>query len=353
MKPKTLKSLTDQRLTRITNILAAVILLSLLVWAGKLLWRRMFYTYTNDAQVTQYINPIISRIGGYVVQVNYVDNQEVKRGDTLLIIDNKEYKYEAQQASASVNREEAEINVLSSYKQILQQERASLQKLIVAAEAKLNKQQLDYERYKYLYEQQSATAQQMEEVQEKLAICKSELESLHHQLEAAQGRVQDVEIKKNVVGADKRKWSAAVGRKELDIGYTIIRAAYDGTMGKRTVEKGQMITPGEVLGFIVNKETPKWVTANFKETQLRYLSIGDKVEILADAYPDQVFLGKIISISPATGSSFSLLPPDNSTGNFVKIVQRVPVRIELDNDQEEGKLRSGMNVNVSVPNKDK
>ena len=109
-----------------------------------------------------------------------------------------------------------------------------------------------------------------------------------------------------------------------------------------------MVNAGEVLGFIVNAETPTWVTANFKETQLRYLRIQDSVEVIADAYPDQVFKGKIISISPATGSSFSLLPPDNATGNFVKIVQRVPVRIELEKKQGEQILRSGMNVNVSV-----
>ena len=109
-----------------------------------------------------------------------------------------------------------------------------------------------------------------------------------------------------------------------------------------------MISSGEVLGFIVNAETPTWVTANFKETQLRFLHIHDQVEVIADAYPDRVFKGKIISISPATGSSFSLLPPDNATGNFVKIVQRIPVRIELDKKQGEQVLRSGMNVNVSI-----
>ncbi|MNY43828.1 putative multidrug resistance protein EmrK [compost metagenome] len=128
----------------------------------------------------------------------------------------------------------------------------------------------------------------------------------------------------------------------------MVRAPYDGMIGKRSIEEGQMVNAGEVLGFIVNAETPTWVTANFKETQLRYLRIQDSVEVIADAYPDQVFKGKIISISPATGSSFSLLPPDNATGNFVKIVQRVPVRIELEKKQGEQILRSGMNVNVSV-----
>ncbi len=351
MKPKSEQHLSDRKLTRITNILAGVILFVLLIWGGKKLWLRVRYTYTNDAQVTQYINPVISRVGGYIVSVNYRDYQTVKRGDTLLVIDNREYKYEADQASASIQRENAEISVLSSKKQILNQEHEALQKSISASEAKVKKQQLEYDRYKFLYDEKSATAQQLEEVEAKLDIYKSELESLKHKLDASKERVEDVDVQKNVIGAEKSRLAAAAGRKHLDVGYTIIRAPYDGIMGKRTIEVGQMINAGEVLGFIVNAETPVWVTANFKETQLRHLALNDKVEIEADAYPDEKFIGHIISISPATGSSFSLLPPDNSTGNFVKIVQRVPVRIELDKGQNENKLRSGMNVNVSVPKK--
>lgn len=350
MKSKAEKLLTDQKLTRLTNILAGLILLGLFLWAAKVLWNRMQYTYTNDAQVTQYINPVISRIGGYIVSVHYVDNQAVSRGDTLMIIDNREYKFEADQASASIQREDAQISVLSSQKHILKEEHQSLLQSIAAAEARLHKQELEYSRYKYLFNEKSATAQQLEDIEAQLKVYKSELAALEHQREASKERVADVEVQKGVIGAEKNKWKAAAGRKSLDVGYTVIRAPYEGVMGKRTIEHGQMVNAGEVLGFIVNSETPKWVTANFKETQLRHLSIGDEVEILADAYPDEVFLGKIISFSPATGSSFSLLPPDNSTGNFVKIVQRVPVRIELHKGQHEDKLRSGMNVNVSVPN---
>jgi membrane fusion protein (multidrug efflux system) len=280
--------------------------------------------------------------------VHYHDHQFVKRGDTLLIIDQREYRYEADQANASVYKEHAEMNVLSSQKQILMEEHESLKKSIDANEARVTKQQLEYDRYKFLYEEKSATAQQMEDVKATLDVYKSELAALQHKLEASQERVRDVEVQKTVVSAEKNRLSAAAGRKHLDVGYTVVRAPYDGMIGKRSIEEGQMVNAGEVLGFIVNAETPTWVTANFKETQLRYLRIQDSVEVIADAYPDQVFKGKIISISPATGSSFSLLPPDNATGNFVKIVQRVPVRIELEKKQGEQILRSGMNVNVSV-----
>lgn len=348
MKPKSRWLLTDAKLTTATNWIAVFVLCALLFWGVRTLWIRLNYAYTNDAQVTQYINPIISRIGGYVVSVHYQDHQIVKRGDTLLIIDNREYKYEADQANASVYKEHAEMNVLSSQKHILMEEHESLKKSIAANEARVTKQQLEFDRYEFLYEEKSATAQQLEAVKATLDVYKSELAALQHKLQASQERVHDVEVQKTVVNAEKNRLSAAAGRKHLDVGYTIVRAPYDGMIGKRSIEEGQMISAGEVLGFIVNAETPTWVTANFKETQLRFLHIHDQVEVIADAYPDRVFKGKIISISPATGSSFSLRPPDNATGNFVKIVQRIPVRIELDKKQGEQVLRSGMNVNVSI-----
>lgn len=348
MKPKSRWLLTDAKLTTATNWIAVFVLCALLFWGVSTLWIRLNYAYTNYAQVTQYINPIISRIGGYVVSVHYQDHQIVKRGDTLLIIDNREYKYEADQANASVYKEHAEMNVLSSQKHILMEEHESLKKSIAANEARVTKQQLEFDRYQFLYEEKSATAQQLEAVKATLDVYKSELAALQHKLQASQERVHDVEVQKTVVNAEKNRLSAAAGRKHLDVGYTIVRAPYDGMIGKRSIEEGQMISSGEVLGFIVNAETPTWVTANFKETQLRFLHIHDQVEVIADAYPDRVFKGKIISISPATGSSFSLLPPDNATGNFVKIVQRIPVRIELDKKQGEQVLRSGMNVNVSI-----
>ncbi|MDR2271157.1 MAG: HlyD family secretion protein [Sphingobacterium sp.] len=351
MKPKSDRSLTDVQLTRITNWLAGIALFALLLWGGRILWLRIGYTYTNDAQVTQYINPIISRVGGYIVSVHFKDHQSVKRGDTLLLIDNREYKYEADQASASIHKENAEISVLGSQKEILQAEHESLEKSIVAAQARVTKQQLEYDRYKFLFDEKSATAQQLEDIKASLDVYKSELASLQYKLEAAQDRVYDVDVKKGVLHAEKVRLSAAANRKHLDVGYTVIRAPYDGQVGKRSIEKGQMVNPGEVLGFLVNAETPIWVTANFKETQLRYLNLDARVKVVADAYPDETFYGRIISISPATGSSFSLLPPDNATGNFVKIVQRVPVRIELDKGKGATKLRSGMNVNVSVAKK--
>jgi membrane fusion protein (multidrug efflux system) len=210
------------------------------------------------------------------------------------------------------------------------------------------KQQLDYERYNKLYTVESATKQQLENMQASLDVHTSDYQSSLDNYDASMSKIQDVETEKIVVRAEIARLKALLDRHKLDVSYTIITAPYNGRMGRRTIENGQMIDAGEVLAYIVNNETDKWIVANYKETQVAKMHLGDSVRFTADAFPDQEFKGTIISFSPATGSSFSLLPPDNSTGNYVKIVQRVPVRIRVEgNRQEIDALKVGMNVNVS------
>lgn len=349
MKKKFKFSLNDQQITRITNWFAGIIVLILIIWGIAKVIENRGYEYTNDAQVTEYINPVISRVGGFIVEVRYVDNQEVHKGDTLLIIDSKEYHYEEDQQEALIDREEANIAVLNSQKEIQRLKNEAIARKIEAQKAKVWKQELELERYKTLHEQQSSTAQKLELVQSEWQVMKNELQSMEQELLAGQAALEDLEVKKRVNQAEKKRLSAAKGRRKLDVNYTIITAPYNGRMGKRSVEMGQMINPGEVLGFLVNDETPTWVVANYKETQVRHIHVNDKVEVVADAFPDRTFTGKVISLAPGTGSAFSLLPPDNATGNYVKIVQRVPVRIELDDKNAREYLRSGMNVNVWIP----
>jgi len=340
---------SDKFITRITNLFALMIVLVLVGWGIGKLYEEYKYEFTNDAQVNEYINPIVARVGGFIVDVRFVDNQEVKKGDTLLIIDSKEYIFEALQQAALLDREDANIAVINSEKAIQLSKNEAIQKKIEAQRAKVWKQQLEYERYVYLHEHQSTTSQKLENVQAELEVLKSELLSLEHELMAGNERLQDYEVRKLVVDAEKKRLAANLGRKSLDVAYTVIVAPYNGRVGKRSIEVGQMINPGQVLGHIINDETPTWVVANYKETQIRNIQMGDEVEVVADAYPDEVFKGKVISLAPATGSAFSLMPPDNATGNFVKIVQRVPVRIELHDIDARKLLRSGMNVNVWIP----
>lgn len=203
-----------------------------------------------------------------------------------------------------------------------------------------------------LYNEESATKQQVEKVQAQLDVDKSEYKSSQENYAASLSKIGDIRAEKKVVKAEIQRLKSLLNRHKLDVTYTYITASYNGRMGRRTVEVGQMIDAGETLAFIVNDDTDKWVVANYKETQIKDMKIGDEVKIIADAYPNKEFKGTIISLSPATGSSFSLLPPDNSTGNYVKIVQRIPIRIRVDGSRKEiNVLKVGMNVNVFAAKK--
>jgi multidrug resistance efflux pump len=267
-------TVTDRLITRITGWMAGIIAVALCIWGIFTLWGHYKYEQTNNAQVDEYVNPVISKASGFIVAVRFEENQQVAKGDTLLIIDNRECILQQQQTEAVIDKTRAQLKLLKN--------------------------------------------------KEEIAVAMAELSRLN----------------------------ALLQQHKLNVSYTVITAPYNGRMGRRTVETGQLINAGETLAFIVNNETDKWVVANFKETQVAHMCIGDSVKLIADAYPDQPFKGKIISFSPATGSRFSLLPPDNATGNFVKIVQRIPVRIRIDGNRKElDMLKAGMNVNVYVPKK--
>lgn len=342
-------TVTDRLITRITGWLAGLTVAVLAVWGVRTLWDFHVAEQTNDAQVQEYVNPVISRAGGFIVAVKFEENEVVRKGDTLLLIDPREYTIQQAQTEAAIQREEAQLQVLASNVQTLRESAQAASAQVTAAKARLWKQQLDYNRYRKLTAEESATQQQLEAMQATLDVNSSDYQAAQDTYAAARSKIADTELEKDVVKAQIANLRALLDRHKLDVSYTTIVAPYDGRMGRRTVEAGQMIDAGEVLAYVVNNETDKWVVANYKETQLASLQLGDTATFTADAYPDHTFKGTIISFSPATGSSFSLLPPDNSTGNYVKIVQRVPVRIRVTGARDElDLLKVGMNVNVSV-----
>lgn len=345
-------TVTDRLITKITSWIAGAILLVLSIWGIRSWWEFAHYEQTNDAQVEEYINPVISRAGGFIVAVKFEENQYVHKGDTLLLIDNREYLIQQEQTEAAILKEEAQLGVLESTIHTLESASNSAKAQIESNRAKLRKQQLDYDRYDQLYREESATKQQLEDMEAKLEMNKSDYRSAVDNYDVSRSKMEDIRAEKTVVMAEIKRLKALLERHKLDVSYTVITASYNGRMGKRVIEVGQMIDAGEVLAFIVNDETDKWIVANYKETQVAHMRLGDEVVFTADAYPDKAFRGEIISMSPATGSSFSLLPPDNATGNYVKIVQRIPVRIRVKGTKKElSLLKAGMNVNVSVPKK--
>lgn len=320
---------TDKIVTRITSVLSVIILAGLGVWGARVWLNAKTFEETNDAQVEEYINPIAIKVSGYIQQIRFEENQDVKRGDTLLVIDNSEYMAQEEEASASLLNAKAQLAVLGS--SVTTQEKTATVTVaqIEAAKARLWKAQQEYDRYKKLLASESVTQQQFENISTALDVSKADYQATQDAYAASLAKVNDIAMQKQAAVSEIKRKEAVLHLHRIQVGYTVVTAPYNGKMGRRTVQEGQLVSAGQTLGFIVNHESGKWVTANFKETQVRNMFVGEESDIELDAYPGKIFRGKIESLSGATGSKFSLLPPDNSTGNFVKIAQRIPVRIRL------------------------
>lgn len=340
---------TDQIITRVTGITAGIIALALAMWGAITLYDLYNYDETDDAQIESYINPITSRVSGYIKDVRYEENQEVKKGDTLLIIDNREYALQRAEGEAALVNARSQEQVLRNAVETSDKLAAVANAQIDAAKAKLARQQQEYDRFKKLYDAESATKQQLENVETALAVAKSDYQATLNNYQASLSKVNDSRTQLLPLQSEIKRRELMLQRNQLDVSYTIITAPYNGRMGRRAIQPGQQVQVGQTLAFIVDGQAGKWVVANFKETQLKYLKLGKKVEIVADAYPDQKITGEVMSFSPATGSRFSLLPPDNATGNFVKVAQRVPVKIRItDHSAVVNVLSAGMNADVRV-----
>ncbi|PIF32452.1 membrane fusion protein (multidrug efflux system) [Flavobacterium sp. 9] len=339
----------ETRRNRTFHILITIIA-CVLVASGIILgiWFYVFnrnHEETNDAQVEQYVTPIMSRITGYVQEVRFDENQFVHKGDTLVVIDNREYKSKLNVALADVQNAKQSSVVAEKNVATTASSTAIGESQLAAAKTNLWKTKLEYDRYKALVKDEAATSQQLEKV-------KADYESAQAHLQEMRDRIQSSNLSTSQAQANVPTTQTNIASKQavadnaaLFLSYTIITAPYDGWVGKRTLQPGQMVKEGQSLLSIVSKE--KWITANFKETQLQYLTVGQQVKIQADALNDKEFTGIITSLSPASGARFSLLPPDNATGNFVKIEQRIPVRIQLkDTDKHADFLRAGMNITV-------
>lgn len=338
---------TDKIISRVTTIIAAVVFVVLLIWGGGTVVNYLRYEDTNDAQIDEYINPITARVNGYVKAVRYVENQEVKKGDTLLVIDNGDYTVQQDEAAASLLNARAQVAVLESNVQTANTTASAGKSKIAAAKAKLWKQQAEYDRYKKLFDVESATRQQLETTQSNLEVAQAEYQAVKEDYAASLSKANDVKAQTEVLNSEIERRKAVLKRNDLNASYTIILAPYNGKMGRRTIQPGQLIQSGQTIAYIVDRDAGKWVIANFKETQIGKMYVGEQVAVKVDAFPDTAFQGKIESLSAATGARFSLLPPDNSTGNFVKIAQRIPVRIRLEGSGLQT-LNAGMSVTVQV-----
>jgi len=322
------------------------------------------HEHTDDAQIEKNMNPIIPRVSGYVSKVYIKDNDFVKKGDTLFTIDKRDSQLKIEEATAALVAAEGSFEVakadIGSALANISVSDANVQSAggnIETAKIRLGRITSDFNRYDNLYKNHSITKQQYEQALAAKQEAESQIRILQQQEKASTFQKSVIVAKSkvtnkqtDVAAANIKRAQAMLDAAKLNLTYTVITAAIDGQVSKVDIQPGQLVQAGQSLFYIINNATA-WVIANFKETQLNKMIVGQKVTIKVDAYPDYNFEGTISSFSPATGAKFSLLPPDNATGNFVKTIQRLPVKISLNasNDVEKIKLlRPGMNVDVDV-----
>lgn len=328
---------------KVFTILGVIALCAGVVWIGALLFGYNSTTTTDDAQVEQYISSINVRVPGYIDQIRFTEHQYVHKGDTLLVIDNREYKIRVMEAEAALKDAQAGKNTIGATLDRTEQSVLVFDSSIDEIEARIAKLRKDKARFANLVERNAATPIQLEQIETELIALEAKLASVHQQRRTANSSVKEVSTKQESIEAAILRATAAVEMAKLNLSYTVVVAPCDGWLGRRSLEEGQFVSGGQAITNILPDEQ-KWIIANYKETQIKDLSVGQTVKVTIDAYPDDEFEGVITHISAATGSKYSMVPTDNSAGNFVKIQQRIPVRIDFLNLSEEDnrKLAAGM-----------
>jgi membrane fusion protein (multidrug efflux system) len=329
---------------------------------------------TDDAYVRGDVTPLSTKVAGIVREVEVADFQTVHQGNLIAQLDDDDYRAQVAQASAAVEAAKAAIENNRRQKQLQQAkvdravagvsqseaEISASQAGIEAAQADIDRALPERRRQESLIQTNSTTQQKLEQVvaeeersraqlasrQASLQQAKAALSSSQSAADAERRGLDVLNSQELQLIADLHAKEAALTVTQVNLGYTKISAPGDGSVGERQVRPGQLVSPGtQVISFV---SKTKWVQANYRETQLTNVKVGDTAEIRIDEYPGKLFTGKVIEIAPASGSQFALLPPDNATGNYTKVVQRIPVKIAFDDSEIATTLRPGLSVIATV-----
>lgn len=346
-KQARLKKLKIRNIT--LNTVCICLAVTGIVWTVNYFWRYANYEITNDAMVDQYIAPLNIRASGYIKEVRFTEHQYVQKGDTLLVLDDREYRIRLKDAKAALMDARGSKDVLSSGIETSHMNIAVQDANIAETRARLSQQETELRRYASLIKKQAVSQQEYEQAKANYEASKARYEALMRQKDSASSQYSETSKKTTGIEANILRKEAEVEMAQLNLSYTVVTAPYEGYMGRRTLEPGQFVQAGQTLSYLV-RSNDKWITANYKETQIDHIFIGQKVLIRVDALKGQTFEGKVTAISEATGSKYALVPTDNSAGNFVKVQQRIPVRIEFTNasSQEMKRLRAGMMVETEA-----
>lgn len=336
---------------RTKKILSYIVTLAVIIAAGIWVASKFIHPgnieFTDNAQIQRQIVPVNSRVQGYIKEIRFKEYANVKKGDTLVIIDDADMRLRVAQAQADyqnalAGRTVADRSVASASANVAVSDAS-----IAEAKVLMDNAAVDLERYGKLLGKDAVTRQQYDAVETDYKAKKARYEMLARQRSATSTVVTETRqrIAQSDAGVELAK--AMLETAELNLSYTVITAPCDGYVSRKEIQIGQLVQPGQTLVDIVDGNEV-WVAANYKETQLKHIHVGSDVEIKVDAIPDKTFSGTVTAISTATGAALSLLPQDNSAGNFVKVRQRIPVRIEFAKGTDLGQLRAGMNVECEV-----
>lgn len=349
-RPTTAEKVKQNKKNKAKSMISNVLVLAIIGFGIYWLITQYFHigdkNYTEAAQVEEFINPINTRVSGYIKEIKFNEHQAVKKGDTLVILDEREIETQLGQAEAAYQNALAQKNATGSSVNTVSNNVNVMESNIAGAKARLWNAEQNLNRYKNLLAAEAVTKQQYDAVKTEYDALKASYETLINQKQSANLSITEVKSKIGINDAEIKRTKSALDMARLNRSYTVITAPYDGIMGRRTISEGQLMQPGQQVATIV-LEGSKWVTANFLERQMPNIKIGSKIVMSADALGGEKFEGVVTAISAATGSKYSAVPTDNSTGNFVKVQQRIPVRIEFTNKNDAAKvkqLRAGMNM---------
>lgn len=338
--------------TTVINLLVFAMAVGGFYWLVKHYFHLSEDNFTNSAQVEEFINPVNTRVAGYIKEIKYNEHQAVKKGDTLVVLDEREIRTQLAQAEAAYQNALASRNVTSSAVNTVSNNVNVADANIAGAKARLWNAEQNLKRYQNLLASEAVTRQQYDQVKTEYDATRAAYETLLSQKNSASLATGETRSRLGVNDAEIKRTAAMLEMAKINLSYTVITAPYDGIMGRRLINEGQLVQPGQQLGTIV-LNGQKWITANFLESQMPGVKLAEKMTVTVDALGGKKFVGIVTAISAATGSKYSNVPVDNSTGNFVKVQQRIPVRIEFTPENKKvdlDQLRAGMNVNVTINN---
>mgnify|MGYP003186830043 CR=1 FL=1 len=331
----------------ISYVVSAAVIIAAGVWVCARFVHFGNVEFTDNAKVKQQIVPVNSRVQGYIREIRFNEYQPVRKGDTLVIIDDADMRLRVAQARADYRTAR---DVAARSVGVASANVAVTEASIAEAKVVMEMAATDFARYMKLLEQDAVTRQQYDAARTDYEAKKARYEMLARQRSATSTVVAETRQRIAQTDAGIELAAALLETAELNLSYCVITAPCDGFTSRKEIQVGQLVQPGQTLLDIVDSDDI-WVTANYKETQLRHIAPGSVADIKVDAIPGVTFRGRVVSLSKATGASLSVLPQDNSAGNFVKVRQRVPVRIEFtdnNNADDMARLRAGMNVECEI-----